>query len=79
MRFDDPNDPAMQPVIEAGGGEAEGFEMAEQQLIDNASHGDSAGTARITSHAEHWVEEVQPDPDTYGDADHVEASERRER
>jgi hypothetical protein len=30
-------------VIEGGGGEAEGFELAEQQLQESASHGDAAG------------------------------------
>ena len=30
----------MRPVYEAGGGEAEGFEQAEEQLIENASHGE---------------------------------------
>lgn len=59
----------MQPVLEAGGGESEGFEMAEQELIEHASHGDSGGTARITSHAEHWTEEAEPDSSLYGDAD----------
>ncbi len=34
------DDPAQQPLIEAGQGEAEGFELAEQRLIDIASHGD---------------------------------------
>jgi hypothetical protein len=33
-------DPALRPVSEAGGGEAEGFEDAERALIDHASHGD---------------------------------------
>lgn len=38
---DDPvDDPAERPLVEAGEGEAEGFELAEQELIDNASHGD---------------------------------------
>jgi hypothetical protein len=38
---DDPvEDPAERPLVESGGGQAEGFELAEQQLIDNASHGD---------------------------------------
>jgi hypothetical protein len=38
---DDPiADPAQRPVIEGGEGQAEGFELAEQELIDNASHGD---------------------------------------
>jgi len=69
MRFDDPTDPAMKPVLEAGGGESEGFEMAEQELIEHASHGDFGGTARITSHAEHWTEEAAPDDSQYGDAD----------
>jgi hypothetical protein len=34
------DDPAQQPLIEAGQGEAEGFELAEAQLQDIASHGD---------------------------------------
>lgn len=32
-------DPAQRPLIEGGEGEAEGFELAEEELIDNASHG----------------------------------------
>jgi hypothetical protein len=36
----DSEDPARQPLIEAGEGEAEGFELAEEQLEDIASHGD---------------------------------------
>jgi hypothetical protein len=34
------DDPAQQPLIEAGEGEAEGFELAEARLRDIASHGD---------------------------------------
>lgn len=38
---DDPvRDPAERPLVEAGEGEAEGFELAEEELIDNAEHGD---------------------------------------
>jgi hypothetical protein len=38
---DDPvDDPAERAVVEGGGGQAEGFELAEEQLIDNAAHGD---------------------------------------
>ncbi|MBV9335557.1 MAG: hypothetical protein JO243_06650 [Solirubrobacterales bacterium] len=33
-------DEAARPVLEAGGGEAEGFEQAERELIEHASHGD---------------------------------------
>jgi hypothetical protein len=36
----DTDDPAQQPLIEGGEGEAEGFELAEKQLVDIASHGD---------------------------------------
>ena len=69
----------MIPVLEAGGGESEGFEMAEAELIEHASHGDEGGTARITSHAEHWVEERAPDDAVYGEADGIDCTERRDR
>jgi hypothetical protein len=36
----DTDDPAEQPLIESGEGEAEGFELAEKDLEDIASHGD---------------------------------------
>jgi hypothetical protein len=36
----DTDDPAQQPLIEGGEGEAEGFELAEERLADIASHGD---------------------------------------
>jgi hypothetical protein len=36
----DEEDPARQPLAEAGEGEAEGFELAERDLEDIASHGD---------------------------------------
>jgi hypothetical protein len=38
---DDPvTDPAERPLVESGEGEAEGFELAEAELVDNAEHGD---------------------------------------
>jgi len=37
---DQVEDPARRPLVEGGEGEAEGFELAEEELIDNASHGD---------------------------------------
>ncbi len=37
---DDDIDPAERPLVESGQGQAEGFELAEEQLIDNAAHGD---------------------------------------
>lgn len=33
------DDPAERPLAEGGGGQAEGFELAEEDLIENASHG----------------------------------------
>lgn len=39
---DDGLDPAERPVVEAGGGVAEGFEQAEEQLVEQASHGSPA-------------------------------------
>jgi hypothetical protein len=42
--YDDPDgDPAFEPVAQAGGGVAEGFEIAEADLIENATHGDGRG------------------------------------
>jgi hypothetical protein len=39
----DAEDPAMEPVYEAGGGEQEGWEAAERDLVENATHGDGGG------------------------------------
>ena len=39
-RAPEDEDPERRPVEEAGGGEAEGFEQAEQELVEQASHGD---------------------------------------
>lgn len=36
-------DEALRPVYEAGGGDAEGFELAERDLVRNASHDDGEG------------------------------------
>lgn len=53
-------------VEEAGGGQAEGFELAEQELIEHASHGDEHAPARITQDAP--PEEERADS-AYGEAD----------
>jgi|GEM_PF-5786758 len=44
---DDPVDPALAPLIEAGEGESEGFELAEADLIEHAEHGDEHSTEPI--------------------------------
>ena len=75
--FDDKNDPAMEAVYEAGGGESEGFEMAEDELIEHASHGDEHGTTKILEDAEGFEEEEQAlEPGVYGEADEIDPSER---
>jgi hypothetical protein len=53
-------------VEEAGGGESEGFELAEEELIEHTSHGDEHAPARIMRDAH--AESVQDDA-SYGEAD----------
>jgi uncharacterized protein HemY len=57
-----------QAVDEAGGGVSEGFELAEQDLIEHASHGDQRSTYRITRDAGH-SEAQQPSDSVYGEGD----------
>jgi hypothetical protein len=40
-------DEAKRPPAEAGEGESEGFEQAEQQLVDHATHGDQHAARRV--------------------------------
>jgi hypothetical protein len=65
-RHDDGVDPALAPLIEAGEGESEGFELAEELLIEHASHGDQHGTERIMFDA---IDEAEEDPQISGEAD----------
>jgi hypothetical protein len=44
---DEDLDPAQRPVLEGGGGYAEGFEQAEEALIEHASHGDQQSAHAI--------------------------------
>jgi hypothetical protein len=60
---------ARRAVEEAGGGEAEGFELAEQELIEHASHGDEHNTTPIMRDAEHVTEDPAAVEDLYGEAD----------
>jgi hypothetical protein len=53
-------------VEEAGGGESEGFELAEQELIEHASHGDDHTPTRIIRDA---GREEEPASLVYGEAD----------
>lgn len=74
---DDPVDPAMIPVIEAGGGVAEGFEQAEALLVDHATEGAPDGTRRIMRDA--FAPEAGAEHGVYGEADQEASSERTDR
>jgi len=66
---DAPLDEAMRPVYEAGGGEQEGFELAEHDLVRNASHDDGvAFPERDAFTPEH---ESDLSPAEYADVDSV--------
>jgi hypothetical protein len=53
-------------VEEGGGGQSEGFELAEQELIEHASHGDEHTPSRIIRDAQ-GDEELTDS--VYGEAD----------
>jgi hypothetical protein len=64
-------DEAERASAEHGGGEAEGFEEAEELLQENASHGDPAADPLADAPAP----EAEPDPGTHGEADRIESTE----
>jgi hypothetical protein len=66
---DEDLDAAERPVREAGGGEAEGFEDAEEELIEHASHGDYE-SAHDVIHRAGQPEEGEQEQE-YGEADRV--------
>ena len=73
-RLDDAHgDEAFEAVAEAGGGESEGFELAEEQLIDNATH----GGGRADPIGDAFTPEVESDERTVvdGEADEERVSE----
>jgi hypothetical protein len=53
-------------VDEAGGGESEGFELSEEELIEHASHGDEHAPVRIIYDAPSSEEDPSA---TYSEAD----------
>jgi hypothetical protein len=68
---DEDIDPAKRPLEEAGEGESEGFEEAEEELIEHARHDDQHGTSRITQDAAGFDELEESDVD-YGESDEEE-------
>ena len=69
---DDKVDPALAPLIEAGEGESEGFDLAEADLVEHAEHGDQHGTDPITRDAFDALLEEDFDHDDYAEADEEE-------
>ncbi|CAN5413743.1 hypothetical protein BH10ACT11_BH10ACT11_12590 [soil metagenome] len=65
-------DPAQRPLAEAGEGESEGFEDAEKELIEHASHGDSGPDPTNRAGQPEGPGGAQA---TYGEADHEESSD----
>jgi hypothetical protein len=72
--WDERHREAMEPVEEAGGGEAEGFEQAEEALIEHASHGDQQ-SAHAVIHDAGRPEDAGANVED-GEADHERSSER---
>jgi hypothetical protein len=68
---DDPVDPAFAPLIEAGEGESEGFDVAEADQIRHSEHADLHGTDPIYRDAAGFdpAEDPDLDEDVYGEAD----------
>ncbi len=69
---DEKPDPALQPLIEAGEGESEGFELAEEELIEHASHGDQHSD-RLIGRDALGFDSPEEDTATYGEADEEDA------
>lgn len=69
---DEDLDPAQRPVQEAGGGESEGFEDSEAELIDHASHGDQRPAHTILRDQGPREEQTEQED---SEADHERSSE----
>jgi len=73
---DEDLDPARRPVVEGGGGEAEGFEEAEKALIEHASHGDQQSAHAVIHDAGRPEDGGAPADDAEADREH--SSERED-
>jgi hypothetical protein len=76
METNERRDAERQPVEEAGGGVAEGFEQAEEDLIENATHGEGAGDPESDA-IDSELDEAEDSTAEYGEADVPEATEDR--
>src|SRR3954470_9119513 len=77
LEEDLPPDPAMDPVYEAGGGESEGWEMAEEELLAHAAHGPARPRVevRVREEVDRGTEEEQRG--IYGEPDEEDVTEVR--
>jgi hypothetical protein len=64
-------DPAKEPVAQAGGGQAEGFEEAERELMEHAEHTAGEGTPR----PDQMGEETEVERAAHGEADRPRPAE----
>ncbi|MBV8943462.1 MAG: hypothetical protein JO342_04915 [Solirubrobacterales bacterium] len=67
-------DEAHRHLEEAGEGESEGFEQAEQELIEHASHGDQHAARRVIADAPGEPDDIRGDEGAEADFEH--SSER---
>jgi hypothetical protein len=74
---DEPSDEAERPLAEAGQGEAEGFEQAERELAEHATHSDEHAARRAIQDAP-LDEADDPRAAHSGGADEERSSERAE-
>jgi hypothetical protein len=67
------DDPALEPLYEAGEGEEDGWELAEAELIENASHGDGRAVPELDA----FPPETEGDRATivYGESDDIRSAE----
>ena len=65
--------PALEPLYEAGEGEEDGWELAEAELVENASHGDGHGEPELDA----FSPEREADRATavYGETDEFRSTE----
>ena len=70
--------PEMRAVLEGGGGESEGFEAAEDLLIEHASHGDQQSAHAILHH-QGLPEESDVRSDAEGDRERSSEREDEEQ
>jgi hypothetical protein len=69
-------DEAQRPLVEAGEGESEGFEQAEQDLVEHASHGDQHAARRAIEDAPGESDDIREAP--AGEADQEYSTEHED-